>query len=138
MIEKSSPSGPLAGYRFPREVIAVAVRWYLRFGLSYRDVEELRAERVIIVDHVAVYRWVQTFDAAVRRRRPCEPTPGGRSGPSRKMPGRSGPRYRCEHRKSHRTRTPSRRSAQDLVQMHPRLSAPAEVAVQNRWAIASC
>jgi transposase-like protein len=31
------------GYRFPREVIAVAVRWYLRFGLSYRDVEELRA-----------------------------------------------------------------------------------------------
>jgi hypothetical protein len=34
-----------AGYRFPREVIAVAVRWYLRYGLSYRDVEELLAER---------------------------------------------------------------------------------------------
>ena len=33
-----------AGYRFPREVIAVAVRWYLRYGLSYRDVEELLAE----------------------------------------------------------------------------------------------
>jgi transposase-like protein len=31
--------GPPAGYRFPREVIAVAVRWYLRYGLSYRDVE---------------------------------------------------------------------------------------------------
>ena len=30
-----------AGFRFPREVIAVAVRWYLRYGLSYRDVEEL-------------------------------------------------------------------------------------------------
>ncbi len=50
-----------AGYRFPREVIAVAVRWYLRYGLSYRDVEELLAERGIEVDHVTVYRWVQAF-----------------------------------------------------------------------------
>jgi transposase-like protein len=33
------------------------VRWYLRFGLSYRDVEELLAERGIEVDHVTVYRW---------------------------------------------------------------------------------
>ena len=33
-----------AGYRFPGDVIAVAVRWYLRYGLSYRDVEELLAE----------------------------------------------------------------------------------------------
>ena len=33
----------LAGYRFPREVIAVAVRWYQRYGLSYRDVQELLA-----------------------------------------------------------------------------------------------
>ncbi len=49
------------GYRFPREVIAAAVRWYLRYGLSYRDVEELLAERGIEVDHVTVYRWVQTF-----------------------------------------------------------------------------
>jgi transposase, IS6 family len=36
-----------AGFRFPREVISVAVRWYLRYGLSYRDVEELLAERGI-------------------------------------------------------------------------------------------
>jgi transposase-like protein len=52
---------PPAGYRFPREVIAVAVRWYLRYGLSYGDVEELLAERGIEVDHVTVYRWVQAF-----------------------------------------------------------------------------
>jgi len=45
-----------AGFRFPREVIAVAVRWYLRYGLSYRDVEELLAERGTAVDHVTVYR----------------------------------------------------------------------------------
>jgi transposase, IS6 family len=57
---RSGSSAP-AGYRFPREVIAIAVRWYLRYGLSYRDVEELLAERGITVDHVTVYRWVQTF-----------------------------------------------------------------------------
>jgi pimeloyl-ACP methyl ester carboxylesterase len=50
---RSGLSAP-AGYRFPREVIAVAVRWYLRYGLSYRDVEELLAERGIEVDHVTV------------------------------------------------------------------------------------
>jgi transposase-like protein len=56
-----------AGFRFPPEVITVAVRWYLRFGLSYRDVEELLAERGVEVDHVTVYRWVQRFAPAVRR-----------------------------------------------------------------------
>jgi IS6 family transposase len=50
-----------AGFRFPPGVITVAVRWYLRYGLSYRDVEELVAERGIEVDHVTVYRWVQRF-----------------------------------------------------------------------------
>jgi transposase-like protein len=42
-------------------VIVLAVRWYLRFGLSYRDVEELLAERGINVDHVTVHRWVRRF-----------------------------------------------------------------------------
>jgi transposase-like protein len=61
-----------AGFRFPREIIVLAVRWYLRYGLSYRDVEELLGERGIEVDHVTVFRWVQRFtlllaDAA----RPC-------------------------------------------------------------------
>ncbi len=68
-----------AGYRFPPEVILLAVRWYLRYGLSYRDVEELLAERGIEVDHVTIYRRVQRFtptlsDAA----RPCRHTVGGR------------------------------------------------------------
>jgi IS6 family transposase len=58
---RTAASSAPAGYRFPREVIAVAVRWYLRYGLSYRDVEELLAERGIVVDHVTIYRWVQTF-----------------------------------------------------------------------------
>jgi transposase-like protein len=49
------------GFRFPAEVIVVAVRWYLRYGLPYRDVEELLAERGVEVDHITVYRWVQRF-----------------------------------------------------------------------------
>jgi len=50
-----------AGFRFPPDVIMLAVRWYLRYSLSYRDLEELLAERAIEVDHVTLYRWVQRF-----------------------------------------------------------------------------
>jgi transposase-like protein len=53
-------------------VIVVAVRWTLRFGLSYRDVEELLAERVVEVDHVSVDRWVQRFTPLLAEAaRPC-------------------------------------------------------------------
>jgi len=55
------PCSAFAGFRFPPEVIVLAVRWYLRYGLSYRDVEELLVERGVEVDHVTVYRWVQRF-----------------------------------------------------------------------------
>jgi transposase-like protein len=48
------------GFRFPADVIVVAVRWYA-IHLSYRDVEELMIERGIEVDHVTVFRWVQRF-----------------------------------------------------------------------------
>ena len=75
IVERSA----FAGFRFPPEVITVAVRWYLRYGLSYRDVEEMMAERGVEVDHVTVYRWVQRFtplftDAA----RPCRRATGDR------------------------------------------------------------
>jgi IS6 family transposase len=75
----SAPRSSFAGFRFPPEVIVVAVRWYLRYGLSYRDVEELLAERGITVDHVTIFRWVQRFtplliDAA----RPCRHATGDR------------------------------------------------------------
>jgi transposase-like protein len=42
-------------------MIALAVRWYLRYGQSYRDVAELLAERGAQVDHVSVFRSVQRF-----------------------------------------------------------------------------
>jgi transposase-like protein len=55
------PSSAFKGYRFAPEIIVLAVRWYLRFWLSYRDIEELMVERGIEVDHVTAYRWVQRF-----------------------------------------------------------------------------
>jgi transposase, IS6 family len=46
--------------------------WYLRFGLSYRDIEELLAERGVEVDHVTVYRWVLRFTPLLAEAaRPC-------------------------------------------------------------------
>ena len=72
-------SSVFAGFRFPREVISVAVRWYLRYGRSYRDVEELLAERAISVDHVTVYRWVQRFTPEfIEAARVCRHAPGDR------------------------------------------------------------
>jgi transposase, IS6 family len=60
-------------------VIVLAVRWYLRFGLSFRDVEELLAERRIQVDHVTVYRWVQRFTPLLAEAaRPCRHAVGDR------------------------------------------------------------
>ena len=56
VVSRRPPGCPPAftGFRFPQEVIVLAVRWFLRFGLlSYRDLEELLAERGIEVDHVA-------------------------------------------------------------------------------------
>jgi IS6 family transposase len=72
-------SSAFKGFRFPSEIIVLAVRWYLRYGLSYRGLEELLAERGVEVDHVTVFRWVQCFtpllaDAA----RPCRRAVGDR------------------------------------------------------------
>ena len=57
----------------------LGVRWYLRFGLSYRDLEELLAEHGIVVDHVTLYRWVQRFTPLlIEAARPCRHTVGSR------------------------------------------------------------
>jgi transposase, IS6 family len=63
------------GYRFPDEVIALAVRWYLRFRLSYAEVAEWLAERGVTVDPSTIDDWVQAFtprciDAARKHRSP--------------------------------------------------------------------
>ena len=68
-----------AGFCFPPDVIVLAVRWYLRFGLSYRDVEELLAECGIEVDHVTIYRWVLRFTRLLAEAAwPCRHAAGDR------------------------------------------------------------
>lgn len=72
-------STAFAGFQFPPEVILLAVRWYLRDGLSYRDLEELLAERGVEVDHVTLCRWVQRFTPLiVDAARPCRHAVGDR------------------------------------------------------------
>ena len=73
------PRSTFAGFRFPSDVIVLAVRWYLRFGLSYRDVEELLTDRGVEVDHVTIYRWVQRFTRLLAEAaRPCRHAVGDR------------------------------------------------------------
>jgi transposase-like protein len=73
------PRSAFVGFRFPADVTVLAVRWYLRFGLSYRDVEELLSERGVEVDHVTVYRWVLRFTPLLAEAaRPCRHAVGDR------------------------------------------------------------
>jgi IS6 family transposase len=53
---------------FEADIILCAVRWYLRYALSYCDVEELLRERGVWVDHTTVYRWVQRYALELDRR----------------------------------------------------------------------
>ena len=63
-----TPARAFRGFRFPAEVILWAVRWYLRFGISYRDLAAMLADRGVPVDHVTLYRWVQRFAPELERR----------------------------------------------------------------------
>jgi transposase-like protein len=74
-----APRSAFAGFRFPPDVIIVAVRWYLRFGLSHRHVEELLAERGVEVDHGSIYRWVlRCTPGLADAARPCRHAVGTR------------------------------------------------------------
>ena len=56
------------GRHFEAEIIVLCVRWYLRFGLSFRNLEEMMAERNLHVDHVTIWRWVQRYAPELNRR----------------------------------------------------------------------
>ena len=64
---------PYRGHRFPREVISHCVWLYFRFALSYRDVQEMMAERGVVVSHEAIRNWGEKFGRGyagrLRRRR---------------------------------------------------------------------
>jgi transposase, IS6 family len=64
---------------FSPDIIILAVRWYLRFGMCYRDVEDLLAERGMEVDHLSVYRWMVRFTPPLAEAaRPCRHAVGDR------------------------------------------------------------
>ena len=56
------------GRHFRGEVILWAVRWYCRYGISYRDLETMLAERGVSVDHSTIYRWVQRYAPEMEKR----------------------------------------------------------------------
>ncbi|WP_434478020.1 hypothetical protein [Escherichia coli] len=52
---------PFKGRHFQRDIILWAVRWYCKYGISYRELQEMLAERGVNVDHSTIYRWVQRY-----------------------------------------------------------------------------
>jgi IS6 family transposase len=69
-------TNPFKWRQYQPEIIVLCVRWYLRYALSYRDLEELMAERGLGVDHTTVFRWVQRYAPELERRikRQLKPT----------------------------------------------------------------
>jgi len=68
LVLDSSVCGLFKWRQFEPEIILLAIGWYSRFSFSYRDVEELLAERGLLVDHVTVWRWVQRYAPELERR----------------------------------------------------------------------
>jgi IS6 family transposase len=64
-------STPFKWRHFEAEIILLCVRWYLRYPLSYRHLEEMMQERGLCVDHTTIYRWVQHYAPELDRR--CRP-----------------------------------------------------------------
>jgi transposase-like protein len=56
------------GRHFQDEIIILCIRWYLRYSLSYRDLEEMMAERSLRVDHSTVARWVLRYAPELSKR----------------------------------------------------------------------
>lgn len=61
-------SGLFRGRHFQDEIILLCVRWYLRYSLSYRDLEEIMAERGLNVDHSTIARWVLPYAPILNER----------------------------------------------------------------------
>ena len=60
--------GSFKGRQFTAEVILWAVRWYLMFPISYRDLELMLADRGVEVDHTTIFRWIQAYAPELEKR----------------------------------------------------------------------
>ena len=63
-----NPKNPFKWRHFEKDIILLNVRWYLRYALSYRDLEEMMMERGLKVAHTTVYRWVQAYAPEIEKR----------------------------------------------------------------------
>ncbi len=59
---------PFKGRHFQADAILICTRWYLRYALSYRDIEEMMTERGLSVDHTTICRWVQEYAPEIDKR----------------------------------------------------------------------
>jgi transposase-like protein len=64
--------------RFPVEIILLCVRWYCKYGISYRDLAEMLSERGVGVSPSTIFRWVQRYAPEIEKR--VRPYQGKRSG----------------------------------------------------------
>jgi transposase-like protein len=60
--------GSFKGRQFTAEVVLWAVRWYLQFPISYRDLELMLQDRSVSVDHTTIFRWIQAYSAELEKR----------------------------------------------------------------------
>ena len=80
-VDEVEPMVSFKGAQFPRDVILHAVFFYVRYAVSYRDLEEILAERGVRVDHATLNRWVVKYAsalAAVAQRRKARTAPSWR------------------------------------------------------------
>ena len=68
-----------SGYRFPPDVILWGVRWYCRYPISFRNLEEMMKERGVAVDHSTIERWVKKFGPEIEKRLRKQPSAVGKS-----------------------------------------------------------
>jgi len=61
-------STPFKWRHFQADIILLCVHWYLRYSLSYRDLEEIMLERGLHIDHTTIYRWVQHYAPELEKR----------------------------------------------------------------------
>jgi transposase-like protein len=64
--------GMFRGRHFRDEIIVLCVRWYLWYSLSYRDLEEMMAERRFSIDHSTIARWVLAYAPVLNERKCCK------------------------------------------------------------------
>ena len=62
---------PFKWRQYEGEIILTCVRWYLRYALSYRDLEEMMTERGLSVDHSTIFRWVHDYAPEIDKRMPA-------------------------------------------------------------------